>query len=86
MTERPSDKEFMELCMQTPEQKKDRRLLPLYGKSPGMKLEPHTDRRIEEQGCLNKKCDGTERRPSLLLQYMETCIRCGIPIGENSSY
>ena len=38
--------------------------------------------RIEERGCTNKRCDGKERRPCRLLQYIESCTKCGQRIGD----
>lgn len=38
--------------------------------------------REEPRGCTNKRCDGTERRPCRLLQYIETCTKCGCRMGE----
>lgn len=38
--------------------------------------------REEPRGCTNKRCDGTERRPCRLLQYIETCTKCGCRMGD----
>ena len=38
--------------------------------------------RIEERGCTNKLCDGKERRPCQLLQYIETCTKCWVRMGD----
>ena len=38
--------------------------------------------RIEPRGCPNKRCNGTERRPCRLLQYIESCTTCGRRIGD----
>jgi hypothetical protein len=35
-------------------------------------------------GCPNKRCDSTFRRPCRLLQYLEECVGCGVPIGDNT--
>lgn len=38
--------------------------------------------REEPRGCPNKRCNGTERRPCRLLQYIESCTTCGRRIGD----
>jgi hypothetical protein len=38
--------------------------------------------RIEVRGCTNKLCDGKERKPCRLLQYIETCTKCLVRIGD----
>ena len=38
--------------------------------------------REETRGCTNKRCDGTERRPCRLLQYLEICTKCGCRMGD----
>ena len=38
--------------------------------------------REEPRGCTNKRCDGTERSPCRLLQYIETCTKCGCRMGD----
>ena len=38
--------------------------------------------REEPRGCPNKRCNGTVRRPCRLLQYIESCTKCGRRIGD----
>lgn len=38
--------------------------------------------REEPRGCTNKLCSGTERRPCRLLQYIESCTKCGTRMGD----
>jgi len=38
--------------------------------------------REEPRGCTNKRCNGTERRPCRLLQYIEACTQCGCRMGD----
>jgi len=83
---KPRDNAFFEMCMQTPEERKNRILLPKYGKSPGDALDWRTDQRTSTRACSQCKKNGFlnyERRPSRLAQYLETCVACGARIGDS---
>jgi len=77
--------------METPEERKNRILLPKYGKPDADAFWPNpldwrTMRRTSTRPCPQCKKNGFlnyERRPSRLAQYLETCVACGARIGDS---